>query len=287
MNTWLAGVAGLAMTAFAGNAIAQEAGTPPAGTAQVEAPAPVDQPAAVDPSAASAQDPAAPPVEAAETPAAPGASDTVAAAWEGEIPAAYLGTRTPTPTPALEAFLEQPRLFLDENPEGGEGMVRSVRSLLGTDNRTVAALVNMVKLPDVRDAQVGAVAEGLAGAMRDAEAEAPRYSAYIQWAVAQSDSKELIAAFERASGADEDRTAAIGAGARAPGAPGSGSLAGGGAPGPSGSPGTTATVATSGGAIFGSGGSISFNEGDSLLGATGRTFLCAADASPAGCQIVP
>lgn len=117
---------------------------------------------------------------------------------------------------------------------------------------------------------------------------APRYAAYIQWAVAQSGSNELIEAFERASGADDDRTAAIGS----PGggaAAGSGSLSGGGAPGTSGPVGAESTVRTEGGLTGGSGGrgSVSFSESGRLLnGTSGRLVVCTLDASPAGCQVV-
>ncbi|WP_168990571.1 hypothetical protein [Aureimonas flava] len=282
MRGFWAGVMGLALVAPAGGALAQDAGA-----------APAQPPAAVQ----TGVTPAAPPAEdtqaSGETATATG--EATVAGWEGPIPEAPAGGRNRLTASAVDAWMAQPHALLDDNPAGGRAMSQFVRSLAGTDNRTVATLVGLALQPDVRDAQVGATAEGLASAMRDAEVGAPGYAAYIQWAVAQSGSRELIEAFERASGAEEDRTAAIGAGGgggggAGGGAGGSGSLSGGGAPGPSGPVGGSSTVAQSG---YGSGsrgstGSVAYSEGDSLLdGASGRiVVLCTQDASATGCQVV-
>ncbi|MBB3938019.1 hypothetical protein [Aureimonas phyllosphaerae] len=262
-----------------GGAVAQDAAAPPVAPPQAGAPA-----------MNSEQVPAGSAEDAAQSTAgSPTASQAGPAGWEGEVPPAYAGTRTPVGANAIEAWLAQPRSILDDNPRGGRNMAQFVRSLVESDNRSVLTLVDLVKMPDVRDAQVGAVAEGLASAMRDSEGLAPRYAAYIQWAVAQSGSNELIEAFERSSGADEDRTAAIGGGAGGGGAAGGGSLGGGGAPGTSGPAGDDSTVAQTGGLTGGrgGGGSVSLSESDRLLdGASGRLILCTVDASPAGCQVV-
>lgn len=272
---WI-GVMGLALLAPAGSALAQDGAAAPAG---VQMPAPSEQSP-----------------DASTMPDAPASGETTAAGpnatgWEGPIPDAPIGLRTRLSVDAVNAWLAQPRTVLDQNPDGGRNMAQYVRSLAGSDNRTVTAMVSLVSRPDVNSGQVGSAAEGLASAMRDAENAAPSYAAYIQWAVAQSGSPQLIAAFQRASGADEDRTASIGAGGGGAGggSPGSGSLSGAGAPGVSGPVGGSSTVPTSSGGLAsrGGSGSVALSEGDRLLGGTsGRLVVCIVDASTTGCQDV-
>lgn len=284
MKGFWVGVMGLALMAPAASALAQDGAAAPAPAAEaVETPgAPTPVPGAT------------PPVETAPMAGpmagAPTTGETVAG-WEGPIPDVPPAPRSRLTANAVEAWMAQPRSVLDNNPAGGRAMSQFVRSLAVSDNRTVATLVGLAKQSDVRDAQIGATAEGLASAMRDAENSAPTYAAYIQWSVAQSGSRELIEAFERASGAEEDQTAAIGAGGGAGGggAAGSGSLSGTGSPGTSGPVGGDSTVSQAGpgGVSRGGGGSVAFSEGDGLLsGASGLTILCIQDASATGCQVV-
>nr|BAT29899.1 hypothetical protein [Aureimonas sp. AU22] len=282
---------GLALIAPASGAFAQDGAASPTQT-------PAATQAGEVPDASTPPDAAAPgqTVQAETIPGEPqpAAIDETVAGWEGPIPEAPPAFRNRLTANALEAWMAQPRVLLDNNPAGGRAMSQFVRSLVGTDNRTVAMLVGLAKQADVRDAQIGATAEGLASGMRDAENGSPEYAAYIQWAVAQSGSRELIAAFERASGAEEDQTASIGAagaagGGAAGGSPGSGSLSGTGTPGTSGPVGVDSTVAQTGGGSGsrGGNGSVAFSEGDSLLdGASGRLVVCTLDASTTGCQVV-
>lgn len=275
MKALWAGMVGLALVAPTGGAFAQD-GTPPS-----EAPAMSQEVATPD----------TPPSQDATPTAEAMPSDAPAAevaGWEGPIPETPTNFRNRLTDSAVQAWMAQPGTVLDENPTGGRTMSQFVRSLAGTDNRTVPLLVGLVKLPNVTNAQINATAEGLAGAMRDAQVTAPQYAAYIQWAVAQSGSEPLIIAFERSSGAVEDQTASIGAaGGAGGGGAGSGSLSGTGAPGTSGPVGGDTTVSQSGPGSVGrsGGGSVAFSEGDRLLqGASGRLIVCTLDTSQIGCQ---
>lgn len=211
--------------------------------------------------------------------------------WPGPVPTAFLGNSVRLTPEQIAAWSLQPRGLLNDNPRGGGQMLKFVRSLIGSDSSTVVPLIDLVKMPDVTDAQVQTVADSFASVVSESEQPAPQYAAYIQWAVAQSGSSELIRFFEKSSGADDFATAAIGGLGSSPAAsPGSGSLGGTGVAGVSGPIGGSSTVSSGAGVLGGSGsggGSVSFNEdaGELLLFANGAVVRCTLQVSPAGCLV--
>lgn len=178
------------------------------------------------------------------------------------VPAAYLLGSARLPDQAIAEWLASPKSMLVVSPAGGLPMVEYVKALVGSENRSPAALIELSRDADTTPAQQAALGTGLARAAQTAQTIAPEYAAYILESVAASQSPRLIAAFEAAL--SQTATAALGSGTTA--ASGSGSLGGGGTAGPSGGLGDEPTVVVNSSESFGiSRGSASFSDGDTII----------------------
>lgn len=144
------------------------------------------------------------------------------------VPAAYIVGPTRVPERTLAEWLENPASMLANYADGGILMSNMVRSLAGSDNRTVEALISLSNDPAATAAQRAAIGAGLARAAQGAQTAAPKYAAYISRRVAKSASAETISSFRIAL--TDVSTVALGfASPGASAAPGSGTVTGGGA----------------------------------------------------------
>jgi hypothetical protein len=164
----------------------------------------------------------------------------------------------------IQNWLADPQAWLVTNPTGGVQMSNFVRSLTGSDSRTVAVLAGLTKNTATNASQRAAIGAGLARSAQAAQASDPACGAYIQETVAQLASPEAIDAFQAAL--SQVATEALGP-AGTGGGPagggtgptGGGSLTGGGTGGNTGPSGGSSTVATSSGSFSVAGGSVSDN----------------------------
>ncbi|KAB0678863.1 hypothetical protein [Aureimonas leprariae] len=171
------------------------------------------------------------PAVAAQPPAAqPGApAEPDQQAQAGQLPDACFAYPAKLQPAEIEEFLAKPDELLTRYGGGGVALSNRVRSLAGSDGRTLDPLLRLAAAakPDEK-AMIGA---GLGRAAFACSRTSPAYAAMIQSMIASRSSPELLTAFLSAT--NDIQTAAIGAGASA-GASGAGGggLAGGGLAGP-------------------------------------------------------
>lgn len=175
---------------------------------------------------------------------------------------------------AVNVFRNNPEALLTSNPVGGYSLSSQVRSLAGSDTESISSLVRLAD--NANNAQVTAVAVGLAQAATACVNTRPDISAEIQQAVAESGNQALIAAFAAASG--DTQTAAVG-GTGGTGAGGGGAIGGDGAGGGGaggGAGGTNATDSTAENSAF----SLSANGSTGSISTTVRTASSTTSVSP-------
>lgn len=185
-------------------------------------------------------------------------TDPVVSAVDTSLPAAFLKDPLRLSTAAIDTWLQDPKTLFASYPLGGPALVSYVRLLVGSDSRTVAALISLAKDASATNVQIEGIAKGLARASQSGQVIAPAYTAYIQRLVAESGSTALIAAFSAALSDPETSELAPGGGLTGGAASVSpGTLTGTGGIGPSGSVGGTGAVASSSGSFSVGGGSVS------------------------------
>jgi len=185
--------------------------------------------------------------------------------------AAVYSPQQQLPAATIQSFKGNPGQLLSEFPSGGPGLISRVRDLSASDPSTLTPIINLLKeqdqkLKDARakfekatgteardlsqqianlQAQIRAIASGLAQTARLATRTDQAYANEIQAAVAASGSEFAIAAYQASTG---DSAIAAGAGG------GGGAGAGGGGTGGGGPTGNTGIVfggANSGATTFG------------------------------------
>lgn len=132
----------------------------------------------------------------------------------------------------VEAFLANPASLLTDYPDGGLLLSSRVRSLAGSDARTLQPILQLAVGATLE--QRAAIGSGLARAATACAPSSERYAALIQESVAGMDNNELLTAFLSAT--NDLQTAAFAGGIGGGFVGGAPGLGGVGAPGPSSGP---------------------------------------------------
>jgi len=159
-------------------------------------------------------------------------------------------------------FLANPAALLASNPDGGAGLVSSVRDLLLSDPATLPVIISL--LANANQAQQSAIGSGLGQAATASLQTNPAFSNQIQEALAASGVQTAIASYSATTGNTVTATAGT-AGGGGSGGPTSGGLPTGGGGGSGGGGGTTASGSTGGG-LTGGGGVSGGGGGTSVSG---------------------
>jgi hypothetical protein len=108
-----------------------------------------------------------------------------------------------------QAFIANPKVILEQNPNGGGKLSAQVRDLAASDGATLGPIVNLIK--DANDAQKMAISDGLAQAAKLVVSTNQALAADIQSRIAAINDPTVTVAFTNALG--DVRLGGVGGGA--------------------------------------------------------------------------
>jgi hypothetical protein len=124
-----------------------------------------------------------------------------------------------------QAFIANPKVILEQNPNGGGRLSTQVRDLAASDGSTLGPIINLLK--EANDAQKMAISDGLAQAAKLVVLTNQALAADIQSRIAAINDPTITVAFTNALG--DVRLGGVGGGALGGALGGAGAGAGGGA----------------------------------------------------------
>jgi hypothetical protein len=108
-----------------------------------------------------------------------------------------------------QAFIANPKVILEQNPNGGGRLSTQVRDLAASDGSTLGPIINLLK--DANDAQKTAISDGLAQAAKLVVLTNQALAAEIQSRIAAINDPTITVAFTNALG--DVRLGGVGGGA--------------------------------------------------------------------------
>jgi hypothetical protein len=116
---------------------------------------------------------------------------------------------TAAPVSTTQAFIANPKVLLEQNPNGGGKLSTQVRDLAASDGSTLGPIINLLK--DANDAQKMAISDGLAQAAKLVVLTNQALAADIQARIAAINDPTITVAFTNALG--DVRLGGVGGGA--------------------------------------------------------------------------